>query len=154
MSHGAVGVRPGIEQMAISATNGLAHRSVRYVFEDAENNLWIGTTSSGLYRLRQRRFLNIGMEEGLPDRIVRTLTEEGPGRILAGTHGGGTVRIEGGARGLGAASDQRQPLRIRLECSPRPQRAHLDRHISSMACCSRRTGWNDPFRCRPRWARA
>lgn len=82
--------------LAISATNQLAHNSARCLFEDMEGNLWAGTSSGGLIRLRSRQFVTLDYEAGLPDRIVRTVTEETPGRILVGTHGGGTARIENG----------------------------------------------------------
>jgi PAS domain S-box-containing protein len=79
---------------SVNAANGLTHNSTRGLLEDAEGNLWVGTSSGGLHRLRPRYFKTVGAEDGLPDRIVRTVSPEGPGRIRVGTHGGGTATIE------------------------------------------------------------
>ncbi|HWD19123.1 MAG TPA: two-component regulator propeller domain-containing protein [Verrucomicrobiae bacterium] len=80
--------------LTISDTNGLSHNSSWCVMEDFEGDLWLGTSSGGLHRLRERYFTSIGFEQGLPDRIARTVALDGPGRIIVGTHGGGLARIE------------------------------------------------------------
>ena len=78
----------------ISAKNGLADNTGWCLAEDSEGDLWFGTSNGGLHRLRERLFQQLGYPEGLPNSIVRSVTEAGPGRILVGTHGGGTARIE------------------------------------------------------------
>lgn len=94
MSVGLVRWRLGEAVSVISATNGLTHSSARCLVEDSEGNLWAGTSSSGLFRLKTRRCVNPGAEDGLTDRIVKTITEVSPGVMLVGTHGGGTALIE------------------------------------------------------------
>lgn len=94
MSTGLVRYRPGGEVTVINATNGLTHGSARCTFEDVEGNLWVGTSSSGLFRLKSRRVASPGADNGLADRIVKTITEVAPGVMLAGTHGGGVALIE------------------------------------------------------------
>lgn len=94
MAIGLVRWRPGEPASYITTTNGLSHGSARSIVQDAEGNLWVGTSSSGLFRLKARQFVNVGSQDGLPDRIVKTITEISPTTMLVGTHGGGTARIE------------------------------------------------------------
>ena len=77
----------------VNATNGLVHNTTWCVMEDREGNIWAGSSSGGLSRLRPRQFITIGKENGLPDQIVRTVSQETSGMIVVGTHGGGTARI-------------------------------------------------------------
>ena len=74
---------------------GVSYRDVRFVFEDRERNLWVGTSGGGLQRFRQRYFHNLGVEDGLPEPVVKSATVDGDGRILVGTHGGGVLRLQG-----------------------------------------------------------
>lgn len=90
---GLVRWRPGENPVRINATNGLNHSTARSIMQDVEGNLWVGTSSSGLYRLKPRYFRNAAVAEGLPDHIVKTVTEETPGRMLLGTQGWGTARL-------------------------------------------------------------
>ncbi len=80
--------------LGISATNGLVHNSSRCLMRDSEGDLWLGSSAGGVTRLRELHFRTISYEAGLPDRLVRTVAEESPGRILVGTHGGGLARVE------------------------------------------------------------
>ncbi len=93
-AQGLVRWRPGGAVSFINATNGLGHNAARSIFQDAEENFWVGTSTRGLFRLKPRYFVNVGAADGLADCLVKTLTEENPGRIFAGTHGTGTARIE------------------------------------------------------------
>jgi len=78
-----------------TAGNGITYNAVRFTFEDRENNLWIGTSGGGLIRFKRRNFMTIGVAQGLPERVVKSVTTASGGRVLAGTYGGGVVSIDG-----------------------------------------------------------
>src|SRR5204863_576504 len=76
--------------------NGLAASGARFVFEDRERNLWIGTNGGGLQRFRPRLFNSIGGDQGLPERAVHSVWPLADGGVLVGTYGGGVVRAREG----------------------------------------------------------
>jgi PAS domain S-box-containing protein len=76
------------------AGSGLNYDSVRFTFEDAESNLWVGTSGGGLHRFKRRVFRNWGVPEGLPEGVVKSLSVDPGGRVLIGTHGRGVVRLD------------------------------------------------------------
>jgi signal transduction histidine kinase/ligand-binding sensor domain-containing protein/CheY-like chemotaxis protein len=78
-----------------TSTNGLTCDPLRCTFEDRERNLWVGTSGGGLQRFKPRSFSSLDMETGLPERNVRAIIEEEPGKILIGTYGKGAVRVQG-----------------------------------------------------------
>lgn len=65
---------------------GLSDRVTRLLF-DREGNLWVGTPT-GLDRLADLPFVNIGLRQGLDDGYVRTLLEDVDGSVLIGGSGG------------------------------------------------------------------
>jgi signal transduction histidine kinase/ligand-binding sensor domain-containing protein len=78
-------------------SNGLAADSTRFVFQDAEQNIWVGTNGGGLNRLKRKRFQTIGTAQGLPERAVHSVFPTADGSLLIGTYGGGLVRMRDGA---------------------------------------------------------
>jgi len=62
--------------------------------EDREKNLWVGTRG-GLVRLKEGSFRAFGVEQGLEGEFVRTVWEDGSGRIWAAADGGGLHLLEG-----------------------------------------------------------
>jgi signal transduction histidine kinase/ligand-binding sensor domain-containing protein/ActR/RegA family two-component response regulator len=79
-----------------TSTNGLTCDPLRCTFEDREHNLWVGTSGGGLLRFKPRAFMSYDLETGLPERNIRSVIEEAPGRILVGTYGKGVFRLQGG----------------------------------------------------------
>jgi ligand-binding sensor domain-containing protein len=73
-----------------SATNGWSDHG-RFVFEDRESNLWVGTTGDGLMRFKPRRFLGIGRESGLQETVVRSVWPDADS-VWVGTYGRGVFR--------------------------------------------------------------
>jgi signal transduction histidine kinase/streptogramin lyase len=71
----------------LNRANGLPSGNVTAVFEDREEQLWIGTTS-GLVRFAGHRFLTYGVDEGLPPDEVLTIAPEADGTVWVGTLGG------------------------------------------------------------------
>lgn len=79
-----------------SMTNGLSYDSTRFVFEDRENNLWVGTSGGGLQRFKPRRFQSFGLQQGLPERVVRCVAPAADGSMLIATYGKGLCKLNGG----------------------------------------------------------
>lgn len=75
--------------------------AVEALLEDRDGNLWVGTTH-GLMRLSTPRVVALGPPEGYPCDGVRTIAEDGSGRILAGGGDGLAVPSGGGWRHLTA----------------------------------------------------
>lgn len=89
----------GLTQILLDGTvrrwnqaNGLAYKDVRFVFEDREKNLWIGTSGGGLQRFRPRRFQAYGYTEGGGARLVYSVSGGPDGSVWAGTFGQGLFR--------------------------------------------------------------
>lgn len=73
---------------AVPATHGGAH--VTALLEDRRGALWIGTSTSGLFRYDGAEFANIPVSH----REVSNLREDREGNLWAGTSGGGLNRIQ------------------------------------------------------------
>ena len=95
----------------LTATNGLTHNSIWTLSEDREGNLWVGSSTGGLQRIRDRFFHTISVDGGLSDGIARTVTTDGPGTILVGTHGAGTMQIKDGRVVWAQTLDRLAPTR-------------------------------------------
>ncbi len=72
---------------------GLSSNGVRFVFEDRERNLWIGTSGGGLNRFVPRRVHVYGTQDGIAERVVNSLWPAPDGTILVGTYGRGLFRL-------------------------------------------------------------
>ncbi|MFA6955205.1 MAG: two-component regulator propeller domain-containing protein [Thermoanaerobaculia bacterium] len=112
----------------LNRDNGLPSGNVTAVFEDREEQLWIGTTF-GLVRFAGHRFLTYGAEEGLQPDGILTVAPEADGTLWVGTLGGlsrldlgertgakASVRSYGRAEGLPSTSvwDVKRDSRGRL----------------------------------------
>ena len=59
------------------------------MLQDSLGAVWIGTTGSGLLRIRNGGQERFGVEEGLSDGFVRSLLQDREGNLWMGTYGGG-----------------------------------------------------------------
>jgi ligand-binding sensor domain-containing protein/signal transduction histidine kinase len=82
-----------VRQLTIK--DGLGSDLVRVLFEDSEGNIWAGTRSGGLNRLRPALFKTYGKPEGLASDLVTAVCEGQNGDIWVGTDGYGVNRISG-----------------------------------------------------------
>lgn len=65
---------------------------INVIFEDREQNLWVGARD-GLYRLRPARFTTITTREGLTSDNVMSVLEDATGALCVATWGGGLNRV-------------------------------------------------------------
>ncbi|MBR4544972.1 MAG: HD domain-containing protein [Oscillibacter sp.] len=59
--------------------------SVKCLFEDSKQRLWIGTNDHGLFTLENEAFTPYGRAEGLRSSFVQAITEDPDGNIFIGT---------------------------------------------------------------------
>jgi signal transduction histidine kinase len=60
---------------------------VTALYQDRDDNLWIGLETLGLWCLRKNPFVVIGTDNGLPKKPVTSICEDREGRIWAATFG-------------------------------------------------------------------
>ncbi|MBL4716729.1 MAG: SpoIIE family protein phosphatase, partial [Bacteroidia bacterium] len=68
---------------------GLRNSNITTVFEDIENNVWIGTYGAGLSMFRDKSFTKYNLNESLQDNFVFSLTEDNNKNIWVGTGANG-----------------------------------------------------------------
>jgi signal transduction histidine kinase/ligand-binding sensor domain-containing protein len=83
-------LNPQSRPQAVPALNG---SSVLALLEDREDNLWVGTESSGLHILRHQNFHTL---PDLADQIINTIVQTTDGALYAGTNGDGLYRYQFG----------------------------------------------------------
>lgn len=79
-----------------TTANGLSYGGARFVFEDREQNLWVGTSGGGLMRFKRRAFQSFANESGLSERVVHSVSADGRGGVWVGTYGKGLFRLSEG----------------------------------------------------------
>jgi ligand-binding sensor domain-containing protein/signal transduction histidine kinase len=94
--HGLIYIEPDGRQNLLTADDGLSGNYVSSLFEDRENNIWVGMDRTGLARLRERRFSVLGPKQGLSVPVTWAVCEDPAGRIWLGTEGGGVNLWSGG----------------------------------------------------------
>jgi signal transduction histidine kinase/ligand-binding sensor domain-containing protein len=67
----------------------LSGTSITHILEDRDGNLWIGTTSSGLFRFREGSLEKVATSLG----HISALAEDDEGTLWVGTWGGGLNRL-------------------------------------------------------------
>ena len=66
----------------------LAGEAISSLMEDDENNLWLGTTKKGLFRLSNNQLERFDTQSGLPNNRVLSILQDLEGSIWVGTNGG------------------------------------------------------------------
>ncbi|MBW3545907.1 MAG: hypothetical protein KY428_09980, partial [Bacteroidetes bacterium] len=81
------------------------------LYSDGQGSLWIGTYYDGYLRLRDGKFSNYSMAEGLPNEVVNVIWPE-DNSVWVGTNGG-IARIENGVRQIYSMGSSASANRIR-----------------------------------------
>ena len=76
-------------------SNGLSYDTIRFVFEDREQTLWVGSSGGGLMRFKPRSVRSFGTENGLTERVVNGVSPDGAGNLWIATYGKGLFRLSG-----------------------------------------------------------
>lgn len=91
-----------------SVPEGLPHARVTSCCRAASGHLWIGTWE-GLSRFDGHHFVTFDRRDGLPNAFVNVVRDVGDD-VWIGTHGGGALRLPGGANAVDLARLQAFPL--------------------------------------------
>jgi signal transduction histidine kinase/ligand-binding sensor domain-containing protein len=95
--NGVVRIAAGVGQTSaerLTRNEGLSSDFARFVFEDEEHNLWVGT-ENGLDRLRRNNVLSLTRREGLLSDTVSSIAAGKDGSVWLGTSEG-LERMAGG----------------------------------------------------------
>ena len=82
--------------IAYTTRDGLSDTVVRSLLEDREGNVWVGTNTGGLNRLKRKQVTAFGRPDGLPGDGVVPITEDADGTLWIGMTCGGLVRYRDG----------------------------------------------------------
>lgn len=72
-----------------SEQNGLPLNSIKTVYKDKENNIWVGTYGKGLLKYSGKSIMSYTVKDGLSSDIVMTISEEGAKEFTFGTYNKG-----------------------------------------------------------------
>jgi len=99
LDRGVYRVSPTGDLSHWTTANGLSFNGIRFVFEDREKTLWVGSSGGGLMRFKTRRFTSFGPHNGLSQHPVNSLAADAAGTVWIGTYGGGLFRLADGRVG-------------------------------------------------------
>ena len=71
--------------------------TTRMIQRDAEDNLWIGTTGAGLWRMRDIGTRMVGMEDGIRGGTTKSVATDASGGLWVGLPNRGLIRLAPGA---------------------------------------------------------
>ncbi len=74
-------------------TNGLQNDNLFVVFQDRQDNIWIGTDGGGLYKFSGDAFTTFSMKDGLADDAIMSISEANDG-IWFSTYGNGVSKLD------------------------------------------------------------
>lgn len=87
----------GEEWQVIAFENGFPKAPVRAIADDADGNVWIGTSGAGLIRIGSGKMTEYHVTDGLPSEEVSSLYVDEENVLWAGTIGSGLARFQNGA---------------------------------------------------------
>ncbi len=89
-----------LNELALTSSNRFAvmatfEAGVTALYQDRDENLWLGVEARGLLCLRKKPYVVIGTDRGLPNRPITSICEDREGRIWAATFGARLHRWNG-----------------------------------------------------------
>jgi len=79
-----------------STSEGLSNNDVWVLFNDKDQNLWIGTLGGGINRIRNGKITHLGSPQGFVGDQVNAFCEDSEGNLWIGTLDGGLHRLGDG----------------------------------------------------------
>lgn len=77
----------------INEETGLSSNGVRCIYQDFENNIWVGTNSAGVNKLHYKIFKTFSIEDGLISDGVAPVMKSKNGMVYIGNNCGGINKI-------------------------------------------------------------
>jgi diguanylate cyclase (GGDEF)-like protein len=93
----------------VANDNPAAHRHVEAIYEDREQNLWLGSHFEGLARLWNGRTRRLTVQEGLHDPLVWSVARGADGTLWVGTNDGLSIFSDGRFRQVLQGKDLPHP---------------------------------------------
>ncbi|MES2515143.1 MAG: two-component regulator propeller domain-containing protein [Bacteroidota bacterium] len=76
-------------------TNSLLKPFIMCLYEDRENNVWLGTDGSGAYKFLGEQFISYTKKDGLPEDYVNAVAQDKNGAYWIALRNSGLSKIEG-----------------------------------------------------------
>lgn len=105
VADGKVYVSTDNESFDLAAPHLLSENEANCVFEDSEENLWVGTRYNGLHRLRSSAVKTFTSKDGLSNDNINSITKGQDGRLWIATGSGVTTWRDGQFSQLNLDSD-------------------------------------------------
>jgi len=70
-------------------------KNLRWIYGDADGDLWVGTNGEGLYRFKDRAVQMFTKSDGLPNNVIMTVLATSDGGLWTGANCGGISRFDG-----------------------------------------------------------
>lgn len=109
-SYGLIKYQAG-RQTAMTTAHGLSENRVLSLFKDREENLWIGTSISGVSRLSNEKIVSFTSTEGVLSPNISMLVEDHTGHIYASALSGGIFELNED-KAIPVAGSQSAPFNI------------------------------------------
>ncbi len=74
-------------------SNGLTNNAIQCLFKDREQNIWIGTDGSGVYKYKNEKFTYYSKVNGLPENSINNVSQDSKGNIWIALKTNGLCKI-------------------------------------------------------------
>lgn len=93
-SYSGILKKTGQQERLFTTMDGLPSQDVRVILPDQRGNLWIGTRSGGIGKMKDDKIVEVfDKKHGMSSNHILSLEEDANGNIFVGTHSGGLVKI-------------------------------------------------------------